>query len=124
VSRGLFVALYVLGDSTENFVSSFLTSEATSWYWLQRSRKRAKHQLRAQARGQVTVAYICDDVDAQRRLDPVLTHSARAITLAHRAPLISTTPHGATRMAVIATVDTPRSHAGAPVRDSLCLINA
>jgi len=33
------------------------------------------------------------------RLEPVLAHSARAITLAHRAPLISTTPHGATRMA-------------------------
>ena len=43
---------------------------------------------------------------------------------AHRAPLIDTTPHGATRMAVHATVDTTRSHAGAPVRDGLRLINA
>ena len=42
----------------------------------------------------------------------------------HRAPLISAAPHGATRMAVIATVDTTRSHAGAPVRDGLRLINA
>jgi hypothetical protein len=40
------------------------------------------------------------------------------------APLINTTPHGATRMAVHATVDTTRSHAGAPVRDGLRLINA
>lgn len=50
--------------------------------------------------------------------------SARANTLAYRAPLINTTPHGATRIAVIATVDTTRSHAGAPVRDGLRLINA
>jgi hypothetical protein len=61
---------------------------------------------------------------SRRRLEPVLAHSARAITLAHRVPLISTTPHGATRMAVHATVDTTRSHAGAPVRDGLRLINA
>jgi hypothetical protein len=61
---------------------------------------------------------------ARRRLEPVLAHSAPAITLAHRAPLINTTPHGATRIAVIATVDTTRSHAGAPVRDGLRLINA
>jgi len=60
---------------------------------------------------------------AWRRLEPV-AHSARAITLAHRVPLINTTPHGATRMAVHATVDTTRSHAGAPVRDGLRLINA
>jgi len=46
-----------------------------------------------------------------------LAHSARAITLAHRALLINTTP-------VRATVDTTRSHAGAPVRDGLRLINA
>ena len=50
--------------------------------------------------------------------------SARANTLAYRAPLINTTPHGATRIAVIATVDTTRRHAGAPVRDGLRLINA
>jgi hypothetical protein len=49
-------------------------------------------------------------------VEPVLAHSARAITLAHRAPLINTTPHGATRMAVLATADPTRSHAGAPVR--------
>jgi hypothetical protein len=61
---------------------------------------------------------------ARRRLEPILAHSARAITLAHRAPLINSTPHGATRMAVRATVDTTRSHAGAPVRDGLRLINA
>jgi hypothetical protein len=61
---------------------------------------------------------------ARRRLEPVLAHSARAITPAHRAPLIITTPHSATRMAVRATVDTTRSHAGAPVRDGLRLINA
>jgi uncharacterized membrane-anchored protein len=61
---------------------------------------------------------------ARRRLEPVLAHSARAITLAHRAPLINTTPHSATRMAVHATVDTTRSYAGAPVRDGLRLINA
>jgi hypothetical protein len=57
-------------------------------------------------------------------MEPVLAHSARAITLAHRTPSIYTTPHGATRLAVVATVDTTRSHAGAPVRDGLRLINA
>jgi hypothetical protein len=61
---------------------------------------------------------------ARRRLEPVLAHFARAIILAHRAPLISTMPHGAPRLAEIATVDTTRSHAGAPVRDGLRLINA
>jgi hypothetical protein len=77
------------------------------------------------ARGQVTAACICDHVEPHGGdWNRVLAHSARAITLAHRAPLISTTPHGATRMAVIATVDTTRSHAGAPVRDGLRLINA
>jgi hypothetical protein len=37
--------------------------------------------------------------------------------------LIST-PHSAARLAVVATVNTTRSHAGAPVRDSLRLIDA
>ena len=95
-------------------------------------RKRAKHQLRAQplcemclTRGQVTAACICDHVEPHGSdWNRFLAHSARAITLAHRAPLINTTPHGATRMAVRATVDTTRSHAGAPVRDGLRLINA
>jgi hypothetical protein len=52
------------------------------------------------------------------------TGLARVVTFAHRAPLISTMPHGAPRLAEIATVDTTRSHAGAPVRDGLRLINA
>jgi hypothetical protein len=56
--------------------------------------------------------------------EPVLAHSARAIILAHRAPLVNTMPHGAPRLAVIATTDTTRSHAGAPVRVGLRLINA
>ena len=91
-----------------------------------------KHQLRAQplcemclTRGEVTAACICDHVEPHGSdWNRFLAHSARAITLAHRAPLINTTPHGATRMAVRATVDTTRSHAGAPVRDGLRLINA
>jgi hypothetical protein len=33
-------------------------------------------------------------------------------------------PHGTTRLAVVATADTTRSHAGAPVRDGLRLIDA
>jgi hypothetical protein len=33
-------------------------------------------------------------------------------------------PHGAPRLAEIATIDATRSHAGAPVRDGLRLINA
>ncbi|WP_156929143.1 hypothetical protein [Bradyrhizobium sp. th.b2] len=61
---------------------------------------------------------------ARRRLESVLAHFARAIIIAHRALLIDTTPHGAPCLAEIATVDTTRSHAGAPVRDGLRLINA
>ena len=37
--------------------------------------------------------------------------------------LIST-PHSATRLAVVATINTTRSHAGAPVRDRLRLVDA
>jgi hypothetical protein len=121
----LFVALYASAASAQKL-------RKFRFPWLQRWRKRAKHQLRAQplcemclARGQVTAACICDPRRAaRRRLEPVLAHSARAITLAHRAPLKSTTPHGATRLAEVATADTTRSHAGAPVRDGLRLINA
>src|SRR5216684_148248 len=77
---------------------------ATSWYWLQRWRKRAKHQLRAQplcemclTRGEVTAACICDHVEPHGSdWNRFLAHSARAITLAHRAPLINTTPRGVT----------------------------
>jgi hypothetical protein len=97
---------------------------ATSWYWLQRWRKRAKHQLRAQplcemclARGQVTAACICDHVEPHGGDWNRFWLTLPAITLAHRAPLINTTPPGA-------TVDATRSHAGAPVRDGLRLINA
>ena len=61
---------------------------------------------------------------ARRRLEPVSGSLCPRHHPCHRAPLISTTPHGATRMAVRATVDTTRSHAGAPVRDGLRLINA
>jgi hypothetical protein len=50
--------------------------------------------------------------------------SLRVVTFAHRALLISTMPHGAPRLAEIATIDTTRSNAGAPVRDGLRLINA
>jgi ATP-dependent DNA ligase len=50
--------------------------------------------------------------------------SSRADKCVGRAPLISTTPHGAPRLAEIATVDTTRGHASAPVRDSLRPINA
>jgi signal transduction histidine kinase len=67
----------------------------------QRWSKRAKHQLRAQplcemclTRGQVTAACICDHVEPHGGdWNRFLAHSARAITLAHRAPLINTTPH-------------------------------
>ena len=69
-------------------------------------------------RGQVTAAYICGYVEPHGSdWNRFPAHSARAITLAHRALLINTTP-------VRATVDTTRSHAGAPVRDGLRLINA
>jgi hypothetical protein len=69
-------------------------------------------------RGQVTAACICDHVEPHGSdWNRFLAHSACAVTLAHRAPLINTTP-------VRATVDTTRSHAGAPVRDGLRLINA
>jgi hypothetical protein len=61
---------------------------------------------------------------APQRLQPVRAHSARAITLADGAWSINMTPYGAPRMAVHATVDTTRSHARAPVRDGLRLINA
>jgi hypothetical protein len=74
------------------------------------------------ARGLVTAACICDQVEPHGGDWNRFWFTLRAST--HRAPLISTTPHGATRMAVRATVDTTRSHAGAPVRDGLRLINA
>jgi hypothetical protein len=85
---------------------------------------RFDHRLMLGARSSVGSVHLRPRRAARRRLEPVLAHSARAITLAHPAPLINTTPHGATGMAVIATVDTTRSHAGAPVRDGLRLINA
>jgi hypothetical protein len=81
----------------------------------------AKHQL---TRGRVTAACICGHVEPRGGDWNRFGYSARAITLTHRAPLISTTPHCATRLAIVATVDTTRSHAGAPVRDGLRLINA
>jgi len=35
-----------------------------------------------------------------------------------------TTPHSAARLAEVATINTTRSHAGAPVRDGLRLVDA
>jgi hypothetical protein len=69
------------------------------------------------ARDQVKAACIRDHVEPHG--DDLPCH-----TLAHRAQLINTIPHGATRMAIHATVDTTRSHAGAPVCVGLRLINA
>jgi len=76
------------------------------------------------ARGQVTAACICDHVEPHGGDWNRFWLTLPAPYLAHRAPLINTTPHGATRMAELATADTTRSHAGAPVRDGLRLINA
>jgi hypothetical protein len=93
----------------------------------QRSRKRAKHQ---KLRAQPLLRDVLDARSSDGSVQTATTSSRLAATgtgfwlTLPRAPLISTTPHGATRMAVRATVDTTRSHAGAPVRDGLRLINA
>jgi hypothetical protein len=70
-------------------------------------------------------ARICDHVEPHGGGWTLLWLTLRAPSpLAHRAPLINTMPHRAPRLAVIATTDTTRSHAGAPVRVGLRLINA
>jgi hypothetical protein len=129
---GLFVALYARGVRTENFVS-FVSRFGSDVVVLAAALAQAGKASVAcattirdvlDARSSDGSLHLRPRRAARRRLEPVLAHSARAITLAHRAPLINTTPHGATRMAVRATVDTTRSHAGAPVRDGLRLINA
>ena len=112
---GLFVALYARGaENLVSFVSRF-GSDVVVVLLAQAD----NHQLRAQplwemcvARGLVTAACICDQVEPHGGDWNRFWFTLPAITLAHRAPLISTTPHGATRMAVRATVDTTRKSRG------------